>query len=100
MELESIATRVAAISPGEEEEEVPKKVPEEADVNWGKLKTTYQPMKNGVKDLGRAIKNQDIVDTQRLFEDTIDRLVDMAKATRQREILSKLKNIVNALESE
>ena len=100
MELELIATRVAAVEGPEKEEEVPVNVPEEANVNWVNLKRAYDPMKNDVKDLGLAIKNRDIVKMQRSFEDTIDRLVEMAKATRQKEILAKLRNIVNALESE
>ena len=99
MELERIAARIAAVTPGEPEEEkegVPEeRLPEKDKVNWGKLKSTFkeQEMKAIVRDLTDAIKNQDIVQVQRLFGRLVKKLSGIAKATRQVDVKSKLDQI-------
>jgi len=101
MELDKIASRIAAVKGPGEEEEQPAKVPDVETINWGKLRNIYEAkMKNTVKDLGTAIKKEDAKDTQVKFENLIEQLAFMAKATRQRDILNKIKNVIRELEEE
>jgi hypothetical protein len=97
VDLDRIASRIAAEEPGTADESTEIK---EEDINWTKLRTTQTKLQGLLKDLGVAIKNESASDTQRLFENLIEQLVIIAKGTRQREIVTRLKNITKGFKGE